>query len=194
MRINRPLAVGKWLPTMRAMGPMLRELYRHPEKGFLGAEFFLYRWGPAVLQYWRSFEDLERFARDPDDPHMPAWQRFNREAKKSGAVGIWHETYLVEPRAYEAIYSNMPEFGLAKAAERSRPPAGGRPRAAASCARNGTSPPSRLDGWVEFAQLLTPERASRRSGSADLSSPPPARYAPSPNPTLLERLRAASSR
>jgi hypothetical protein len=125
MRINRPLAVGKWLPTMRAMGPMLRELYRHPEKGFLGAEFFLYRWGPAVLQYWRSFEDLERFARNPDDPHMPAWQRFNREAKKSEAVGIWHETYLVEPGAYEAIYSNMPEFGLAKAAERV-PAVGGR--------------------------------------------------------------------
>ncbi len=125
MRINRPLAVGKWLPTMRAMGPMLRELYRHPQKGFLGAEFFLYRWGPAVLQNWRSFEDLERFARDPDDPHMPAWQRFNREAKKSGAVGIWHETYLVEPGAYEAIYSNMPEFGLAKAAERV-PATGGR--------------------------------------------------------------------
>ena len=118
MRINRPLAIGKWLPTARAMGPMLRELYRHPEKGFLGGEFFFYLWGPAVLQYWRSFEDLEKFARDPEDPHMPAWQRFNREAKSSGAVGIWHETYLVEPGAYEAIYSNMPEFGLAKATER----------------------------------------------------------------------------
>jgi len=117
MRINRPLAVRRWLPTARAMGPMLRELYRHPEKGFLGAEFFVYRWGPAVLQYWRSFEDLERFARDPDDPHMPAWQRFNREARRSGAAGIWHETYLIEPGHFEAIYANMPRFGLAKATE-----------------------------------------------------------------------------
>ena len=117
MRINRLLAVGKWLPTARAMAPMLRELYKHPEKGFLGGEFFFYGRGPAVLQYWRSFDDLERFARDPDDPHMPAWQRFNREARSSGAVGIWHETYLVEPGAYEAIYANMPEFGLAKATE-----------------------------------------------------------------------------
>ncbi len=118
MRINRPLAVRQWLPTFRAMGPMLKELYQHPEKGFLGSEFFLYWRGPALVQYWRSFEDLERFARNPDDPHMPAWQRFNREAKSSGAVGIWHETYLVQPGAYEAIYSNMPEFGLAKATER----------------------------------------------------------------------------
>src|SRR4028119_7658 len=62
MRINRPLAIRKWLPTARAMGPMLKELYRHPEKGFLGVEFFLYRWGPAIVQYWRPFEDLERFA------------------------------------------------------------------------------------------------------------------------------------
>ena len=96
MRINCPLSIGKWLPTARAMGPMLRELYRHPEKGFLGGEFFFYGRGPVVLQYWRSFEDLERFARDPEDPHMPAWQRFNREARKGGAVGIWHETYLVD--------------------------------------------------------------------------------------------------
>jgi hypothetical protein len=125
MRINRPLAVGKWLPTARAMMPMLRELYRHPEKGFLGGEFFFYGRGPALVQYWRSFEDLEGFARNPDDPHMPAWQRFNREARSSGAVGIWHETYLVEPGAYETIYANMPEFGLAKATERV-PAIGGR--------------------------------------------------------------------
>src|SRR4028119_1980871 len=66
MRINRPLAIGRWLSTVRAMGPMLNELYRHPEKGFLGAEFFFYRWGPAIVQYWRSFEDLEKFARNPE--------------------------------------------------------------------------------------------------------------------------------
>lgn len=120
MRINRPLAVRKWLPTFRAMGPMLKELYQHPEKGFLGAEYFLYRWGPAVLQYWRSFEDLERFARNPDDPHLPAWQRFNRTVGSDGSVGIWHETYIVERANYEAIYSNMPPFGLAKATEHVR--------------------------------------------------------------------------
>ncbi|MBA2443252.1 MAG: DUF4188 domain-containing protein, partial [Rubrobacter sp.] len=38
MRINRLLAVRKWVPTARAMGPMLRELYRNPERGFLGSE------------------------------------------------------------------------------------------------------------------------------------------------------------
>ncbi len=120
MRINRPFAVRKWLPTMRAMGPMLKELYEHPEKGFLGAEFFLYRWGAAILQYWRSFEDLERFARNPDDLHLPAWQRFNRSVGKDGSVGIFHETFIVERGNYEAIYSNMPVFGLVKATKHVR--------------------------------------------------------------------------
>ena len=120
MRINKPLAVRKWLPTLRAMPPMLKELYAHPEKGFLGAEFFFYPWGPAIVQYWRSFEDLERFARNPDDPHLPAWQRFNRTVGKDGSVGIFHETFIVERGNYEAIYSNMPVFGLAKATEHVR--------------------------------------------------------------------------
>jgi Domain of unknown function (DUF4188) len=39
MRINRLLAFNKWIPTIRAMPPMLKELYQHPEKGFLGGEF-----------------------------------------------------------------------------------------------------------------------------------------------------------
>lgn len=118
MRINRFLAVRKWVPVARAMGPMLRELYQHPDKGFLGSEFFLYWRGPAIVQYWRSFEDLEKFARNPDDSHMPAWQRFNQTIGADGSVGIWHETYIVERAGYEAIYSNMPPFGLAKATDR----------------------------------------------------------------------------
>ncbi len=115
MRINNFFAFKKWVPTVRAMGPMLRELYKHPEKGFLGGEFFLYWRGPALVQYWRSFEDLERFARNPDDPHLPAWRRFNQTVGSDGSVGIWHETYMVQSGNYEAIYSNMPPFGLAKA-------------------------------------------------------------------------------
>ncbi len=36
-----------------------------------------------------------------------------------------NEPYMVEPGAYEAIYANMPEYGLAKATERV-PAIGGR--------------------------------------------------------------------
>lgn len=72
-------------------------------KGFLGVETFLYWPGVALAQYWRSFEDLERFARDPQDPHFPAWQRFNCAVAKSGSVGIWHESYMFEPGKFETI-------------------------------------------------------------------------------------------
>ena len=36
-------------------------------------------------------------------------------ARSRGAVGIWHETYLVHAGEYEAIYSGMPPTGLGRA-------------------------------------------------------------------------------
>jgi hypothetical protein len=116
MRVNRWWALRKWLPTALAMGPMLRTLYTHQqEKGFLSAQTYFYGRGAAHVQYWRSFEDLERFARNQDDPHLKAWQRFNKAIGGDGSVGIFHETYAIQPGGHEAIYANMPVFGLAGA-------------------------------------------------------------------------------
>lgn len=113
MRVNRPWKVHKWLPVMRAMPRMLKELAARPESGFLGYEILGLR---GIVQYWRSFEALEAYARDPDAAHWPAWVDFNRRLKHSrGDVGIWHETYLVQDGAYETVYSGMPPFGLAAA-------------------------------------------------------------------------------
>jgi hypothetical protein len=140
MRVNRPLQVRKWFSTFRAMIPMLRELQENPQKGFLGAEQFFYWPGAMLVQYWRSFEDLERFARDPDDPHFPAWRRFNKTVGTDGSVGIWHETYAVEAGQYEVIYNNMPRFGLAKATE--HVPAKGRLETARRRMRRGENEPA----------------------------------------------------
>src|SRR5258708_36680612 len=74
-----------------------------------------------MVSYWRSFEDLERFARSKDDPHLAAWQRFTREIGTDGSVGIYHETYAVTPGSYEAFYANMPLFGLAGAPKQAGP-------------------------------------------------------------------------
>lgn len=121
MRVNKVWAVHKWLPVAQAMGPMLTELYRHPEKGFLGGTYALTLSGPLLVHYWRSFQDLEQFARNPDDPHWSAWKRFYKYAKAgraaANAVGIWHETYLIQPDQYEAIYAAMPKFGLGSVME-----------------------------------------------------------------------------
>jgi hypothetical protein len=70
----------------------------------------------TLIQYWRSFDHLERYARASDRHHWPAWLDFNRRMKNSrGDVGIWHETYIVPAGAYESVYSGMPLIGLAKA-------------------------------------------------------------------------------
>ncbi len=82
-----------------------------PESGFLGYNGL----GKILVQYWRSFEQLEAYARNRDQSHWPAWVAFNKRFGNSrGDVGIRHETYLVKPGQYEAIYSGMPPFGLGK--------------------------------------------------------------------------------
>jgi hypothetical protein len=113
MRINRPWRPHKWLPVLAAMRPMIRELARDPDSGFLGATQGVLAGGPALVQYWRSFEDLDRYARDREARHLPAWRAFNQRVRASGDVGIWHETYRVRAGEYEAIYGNMPRVGLA---------------------------------------------------------------------------------
>ncbi len=117
MRINHFRKVGKWLPVARAMGPMISELYRNPESGFLGTEVMLRNHRTIVLlQYWRDFDSLEAYARDGDQLHWPAWSAFNKSVGNDGTVGIFHETYAVAAGAHETIYGNMPLFGLGKVA------------------------------------------------------------------------------
>lgn len=114
MRINKPWKPWKWLPPFLAMPRMLRELSANPDTGFLGAQqYFGSPLSPMVAQYWRSFEHLERYAKNRDAAHWPAWVRFNRSVASNGDVGIWHETYLVPAGGYECIYNNMPPTGLA---------------------------------------------------------------------------------
>ena len=114
MRINRLWKIHHWLPVARAMPRMLRELAADPEAGLLGFESWV--GNPTImLQYWRSFEHLERYAKDSARLHRPAWAAFNRAVASNGDVGIWHETYRVRPGDYECIYNNMPPFGLARA-------------------------------------------------------------------------------
>jgi Domain of unknown function (DUF4188) len=115
MRVNKFFAFRKWFATAMAMGPMIRTLYEHPEKGFLGAQTLISWPGVTTIQYWRSFEDLEKFARDKDDPHLEPWRKFNKTIGSDGSVGIFHETFLVDAGKYEAVYGNMPVIGLASA-------------------------------------------------------------------------------
>jgi hypothetical protein len=96
----------------RGMNHMLDYLTEHPDKGLLGYE----NMGFSVIQYWRSFEHLEAFAKNTDDPHLEVWRNYWRRVGTSTRTGIWHETYLVRAGEYEVIYGNMPPHGLGTAA------------------------------------------------------------------------------
>jgi len=114
LRINYFWKVHKWLPVVRAMTRMIREIEDDADSGFLGVERF--GGNPSVMvQYWRSFEHLEAYAVDKNREHRPAWAAFNKMVASNGDVGIWHETDRVRPGDFECVYNNMPLFGLAKA-------------------------------------------------------------------------------
>lgn len=116
MRINRPWRVRQWLPVLVAMPRMIVELRRQPSLGLVSApKTYLSGRVVMVVQYWRSFEALESYARSPEANHLPAWRRFNQVVRDNGSVGIFHETYRVNPGVVESIYVNMPHFGLAGA-------------------------------------------------------------------------------
>jgi len=114
MRFNRPWKIHKWLPVAAAMPRMLAELSSQRGSGLLSYELWFGR-TIIVLEYWRSAERLLAYAKDRDAQHLPAWRAFNKAIGTSGDVGIWHETYVVAPGAFESVYVNMPPFGLGKA-------------------------------------------------------------------------------
>jgi hypothetical protein len=95
----------------KGMKHMLDYLVARPEKGLLAYEIGI----PTIVQYWRSFEQLESFAKDEGNPHLDAWRQYWRRVGRSDRTGLWHETYLVRAGEYEALYGNMPAHGLGKA-------------------------------------------------------------------------------
>lgn len=142
-----PIRSLRDLGGMRGMPYMLKYLSEHPAKGLLAYETY----GLTMnVQYWRSFEHLERFARDDSDPHLKIWRDYWKRVGTDQRSGIWHETYLVRAGEYEAIYGNMPTHGLAKAGEVA-------PIGAGSSARGGS------DAWwgTEPIRYLMVVRATR---------------------------------
>lgn len=69
-----------------------------------------------LVQYWRDFDSLDRFAKDTSLPHLEPWRQFNRAVRASGDVGIWHETFKVRAGEFGAVYGNMPSLMYGDAA------------------------------------------------------------------------------
>lgn len=134
MRINALWKVYRWLPILLVAPRIVRELSADPESGLLGSRTVV---GPGIrnlgfIQYWESFEALETYARDGDGKHFPAWQEYYESGtSEDAALGIWHETYLVDPEESETVYNNMPAHGLAACDGSDVVPASDRRRTAA---------------------------------------------------------------
>ena len=113
MRVNNWFAIHRKLPVFLAMPKMLTELHVDRSLGFRSYQMWLAR-TVILVQYWESADKLMAYAKAKDSEHLPAWRAFNRAATKSDAVGIWHETYLVDKGRSENVYVNMPPFGFGK--------------------------------------------------------------------------------
>ncbi|REB08868.1 DUF4188 domain-containing protein [Sporosarcina sp. BI001-red] len=116
MRINKRLSIHRWLPVFLSMPGMVKELYTHKsELGFQSAENYFGLRTTAMIQYWRSLDDLLAYSKN--GKHLKAWKKFNRLTANNDAVGIYHETYILSKGQYESVYVNMPQYGLGNAAE-----------------------------------------------------------------------------
>ncbi len=114
--VHDPTVASEAAGLLAAMTEMLDELEADPSKGLLGYTRHGDPGHGVIVQYWRSFDALENYARNPGARHAPVWRAWNRLASddRNGA-GIWHETFKVAAGEYEAIYQNMPVTGLQKA-------------------------------------------------------------------------------
>lgn len=110
INLRNPIQSIRDLGGRRGMKFMLDYLVAQPEKGLLG-----YEMGRPIIQYWRSFDHLEAFAKDDGDPHLAAWRNYWKRVGNRNRTGIWHETYLVRAGECEAVYANIRPFGLGKA-------------------------------------------------------------------------------
>lgn len=113
-RFGNPWKMVRNFWFLKSMPAMLKELEKHPEMGLMGYRQHFGLSGATLIQYWRSFDQLEAYARSKDNVHFPNWVKFNKKIGSNGDIGIWHETYKIRAGEYEAIYNNMPPYGLGK--------------------------------------------------------------------------------
>ncbi len=81
--------------------------------GLLHSERFAFSFRHfGVLQYWRSFDDLERWSHRP--PHSEWWRKAVERARTRGDFGIYHEAFLVPRDKVESIYVDCSPVGMSR--------------------------------------------------------------------------------
>ncbi|EXJ93283.1 hypothetical protein A1O1_01675 [Capronia coronata CBS 617.96] len=117
-KANHPL--GIFGPNLKTLGDYATQMYAEldktaPDSGFYGgsswtnqdkngATEFLF------LSYWRSTEDIHKFAYGP--LHREAWDWWNKTLEQNNHIGINHEIFEVDRKHWEAIYVNFQPTNL----------------------------------------------------------------------------------
>ncbi|KAK0118686.1 hypothetical protein ONS95_007569 [Cadophora gregata] len=111
---NHPL--GMFEPRFGKVGSFLRrmteELNGDPtqDSGFLGQSAVMRKDNNGAtenitISYWRSIDDVHRFAYGP--AHLAAWRWWNDNVKKLNHIGIMHEVYEADAGMWEGVYVNF---------------------------------------------------------------------------------------
>jgi hypothetical protein len=122
LRSNTPL--GRLQPAYKKLNDYLDQMYDDCEdnranNGYLGrtpdliAKEFSQNNTLLSISYWRSLEDLERWARRP--VHLRGLRFLDFEVNKSGRpfdLGVVHEVIVSPAGHWEGIYSNMNPWGI----------------------------------------------------------------------------------
>ena len=113
----------------RGIKAMLDHLVAKPDKGLLAYEFGF----PTIVRYWRSFEHLEAFAKNADDPPLEVWRDYWRAASAAaGGLGSGTRPISSEPASTRRSTATCRCTGSPRRAGRCR---SARPRALAGDSR-----------------------------------------------------------
>jgi len=78
---------------------------------FLGGDSFLstnpYIDGPMMVQYWRSQEHLNKWAKSALRAHLKPMIESRKHISQGNIYGFWHESYHIHAGEYDTVYSNM---------------------------------------------------------------------------------------
>lgn len=100
----------KWMGDAFEM--MTQELEDNPDLGCLGVEAYVGKTGTISIQYWKSLDQLNAWARSSSNTHSGAWARLMKMGRETTDYGFWHEAFEVKNGKYDAIYVNMPPLLL----------------------------------------------------------------------------------
>jgi len=111
---NHPL--GMFEPRFGEVGKFLRRMTEElngdstRDSGFLGQSAVMRKDNNGAtenitISYWRSIDDVHRFAYGPS--HLAAWRWWNDNMKKLNHIGIMHEVYEADAGMWEGVYVNF---------------------------------------------------------------------------------------